>query len=118
MATMTVQTIAEGGLNPAYSAVAATDDFDNALGDVLLHVKNNNAGACVVTINPVAGASRPIPGLGAMTKAAAGASIPAGQERIFGPFPPGAFNNASGRVTAGYGVTASVTAAAFRLAQP
>lgn len=118
MATLAVQAITEAGVVPSYAAAGAGgDEFANESGDVLLHVKNGGGGPITVTVTAQA-TSRVLPGFGTVSKAAGGGSIGAGAEKMFGPFPPAAFNQANGRVAVGYTDVASVTVAAFRLKQP
>ncbi len=118
MAQLTVQAIAQAGLAPAYAAASATGDgFQNTNDETtFLHVKNTNAAACVVTINPTV-TSIKAPGAGVLTIAPISVSVPATTgDRMIGPFPQYAFTDPSGNVNATYSVSASVTVAAVRVA--
>lgn len=115
MATLTVQNIAKTGLNPVYGAVALSDTFLN-VGDErnYLHVKNGSGASINVTV--VAQKTQvKVPGVGQLTIANQIVAVPAGQERIIGPFSE-AFNDANGMVVVNYSAITTVTAAALRLA--
>lgn len=112
MATLTVQTIDEDGLDATYSAASAGgDDFPNTpAGRIFLHAKNGDASSHTVTVAAL-DSSISIDGLGALTKSDASVAIPAGEERFLGPFPYGAFGS-SPAIT--YDAVTSVTIAAIK----
>lgn len=108
MAELAVQQITRSGLNPAFTAAAGGGDtFDND-GATYLHVKNGGAGAITVTINSQKpcdqGFDHDIT-----------VNVPAGGERIIGPFPRDRFNNDSGEVAVSYSGVTSVTVAAVKM---
>lgn len=109
MALLTAQNVATSGLTPAYSAVAASDTFAND-GAVFLHVKNGGGSPDSVTVTSVKNCDQ-----GSTHNLVV--SVPAGQERIIGPFETQRFNDpTTGLVTVGHSFTTSVTAALFRSA--
>lgn len=102
MAQITVQKITLSGLDPAFVAAdAAGDSFAND-GKTVLHVKNGSAGAITVTINSERACSFGF-------DHDAEVSVPAGGERVIGPFYPSRFGTT---VTTSYSAVASVTVAA------
>lgn len=92
MATLSVQSVVEAGLNATYSSAAAGGDtFANTNDNrIIIHVKNGDASSKTVTIAPEV-ASRSVSGFGTMTKATISVAIPAGEDRFIGPFPFTAF---------------------------
>lgn len=94
MATLTVQSIVEAGLEATYSSCGAGGDTfaNDTTNRIFLHVKNGDASSKTVTITPET-ASKDVAGFGTMTKATISVSIPAGEDRFIGPFPRGAFGN-------------------------
>lgn len=118
MATLTVQSVSESGLNASYAAASGGgDEFaDDGEQRTFLHVKNGGGGSVTVTVTAQT-TTRSVPGMGTMTKANASVSVPAGGERFIGPFPAGAFKNSAGRVAVGYSGVTSVTVAAIRVPQ-
>lgn len=108
MATLSVQRAVLTGLNPTYAAAgAAGDEFVNS-GKAVLHVKNGSAGSINVTIN-------------SQTPCNYGVdhdlvvAVPAGAERIIGPFAKSRFNDASEKVQISYSAVASVTVAVLEV---
>lgn len=115
MALYTVQNIAKTGLAPTYGAVALSDTFPNP-GDerTFLHVKNGSGASINVTV--VAQKTQvKVPSVGQLTISNLVIAVPAGQERVIGPFSE-AFNDANGLVVVNYSAITTVTAAAVRLA--
>lgn len=114
MALLTVQNLAKAGATPTYGAVAASDTFLN-IGDerTFLHVKNGSGASINVTVTARKTQVK-VPGVGQLTVSNLVVAVPAGQERMIGPFSE-AFNDADGLVTVGYSATATVTAGVFRL---
>ncbi|MEA3250145.1 MAG: hypothetical protein U9Q35_00975 [Pseudomonadota bacterium] len=107
MATLTVQKSSIDGIAPTYAAAdIAGDEF--AWGrSAFLHVKNGDAASHTVTIASQVTAR---PGIAPADIAVA---VPAGEERIIGPFTEGAFKDGNGSVQVGYDAVASVTVAAI-----
>ncbi len=115
MAALTIQTVAEAGLNPSYAAAASGGDTaKNEAGDTFLHVKNGDASAHTVTVTAQR-TSQTVQGMGAMTKANVQVSVPASGERMIGPFAPLAFNDANNDIAITYSSVTSVTVAAVKL---
>ena len=108
MATLTVQASDLDGLEATYNAVAASDVFVND-GKTIIHVVNASGSADTVAIVSTA----TVDGLAV---ADAGGSVPAGEDRFFGPFKPSIFNNASQQAQVTHTQTASVTMAVIRVA--
>lgn len=114
MADLTIQTIAAAGLDPAYSAVSATDKLKADSGERhFLHVKNGGGVSTTVTITAQKTTAR-VGGAGSVTISNMSVAIPAGEERLIGPFPE-AYLDTAGDVNIAYSATTSVTAAAFTL---
>lgn len=113
MATLTVQSITESGLEATYaSADAGGDTFANdTTNRIFIHVKNGDASDHTVTVTP-ATASKEVAGFGTMTKATVAVVVTAGEERFIGPFPRGAFGN-NPAIT--YDAVTSVTIAAVKV---
>lgn len=117
MATLTVQTVSEDGLDlGAMTAVNASDVFDND-GKTLLYVYNGSGGDITITIqaNGV-GASFSVPGYGTVEKADKTLTISTTHFGVLGPFPRAAYNDSSGQVTVTYSGTSSVVAEAVTYA--
>lgn len=108
MATLSVQKIILTGIKPTYvTASAGGDDFENS-GRVFLHVKNEHTGPQTITIN-----SLRICDLGYDHDAVV--TIPAGEERLIGPFPRFRFNDPNGKVQVSYSGVTALTIAAIEL---
>lgn len=105
MATLAVQVSSAGGLAPTYAAASAGgDDFPNT-GREFLHVKNGSAASINATIN-----SAQLCNYGFDHDVVV--AVPAGGERIIGPFVPSRFGLSVG-VT--YSAVTSVTVAAVQV---
>lgn len=112
MALLTVQNISRTGLNPSYTAVAASDTFTPD-SNTFLHVKNAGGSPDTVTITVAAGDP---PGL---TISDLSVSVTNAQERMIGPLPANFFADPStGLCTAAHSFTTSVTSGVFKLTQP
>ena len=108
MATLTAQEIDRDGLNPSFAACdAAGDEFAN-LGVEFIHVKNGDVSAHTVTIET----SRTVDGLAVADRDVA---IPAGEERLIGPFPKQTYDDADGKVQLTYDAVTSVTIAVIKV---
>jgi hypothetical protein len=105
------QTISIAGLAPAYEAANVDGNAFLNRGKTFLHVKNASAGAVTATlVTPVTVSGRAV--------ADDAVSIPAGGERMIGPFNPSLYNNTgadANKVHVDYSAAASVTAAAVTL---
>ena len=116
MATLTVQPISETGAALTYAAAASGGDvFVNADDRTFLHIKNGGGSSVTVTITAQT-TSATVPGLGVVSKASRAVTIPNTEDRLVGPFPAKAFNDAAGKVSVGYSATTGVTIAAVRAA--
>ena len=108
MAVLTVQQISLAGLEPAFVAADAEgDEFVNS-GRVFLHVKNGDALAATVTIDSQAPCNY---GFDHNVEV----SVPAGEERLIGPFKRNRFNNSEGKVQVAYSSVSNLTVAAVEL---
>jgi hypothetical protein len=104
MATLTVQTVTNSGVEPTYNAVAALgDEFVND-GKTEIHAKNDSVGDIVVTAAAVNACS-----LGTLHDIAV--TVPAGEERRIGPFNRTIYNDANGKVQLTYDDVTSLTIA-------
>ena len=104
MATLTKQSVVLTGLNPSYVAAAAGgDEFVNS-GRAFIHVKNGGAGSIDVTVDSQAPCSQGY-------DHDAVVAVPAGEERMIGPFPKDRFNDSSEKVQITYSGVTSVTIA-------
>ena len=114
MAELTVQDISPSGVGPTYASVNAADEFKISTGQrVFLHVKNGSGGSINVTTTAHKTAAT-VAGVGEVTVTNKVVAVPAGAERMIGPFTE-AFTDVDGTVNIAYSATASVTAGAFQL---
>lgn len=113
MAALTVQNTGLGtsALEPTYAAASAGGDtFVNGDGRVILHVKNGSGASIDVTI------TTPYSLRGGIAVDDPVTAVPAGEDRMIGPFDPAVFNAAAGTgVSVSYSAATSVTVAAIRL---
>lgn len=107
MAQLTVQNVTRSGLTPSYAAATGTGDSFSNNGATFLHVKNGHTAAQSVTVD-----SQYAPLPAGTAQADVVVSIPAGGERMIGPFPTRSFNDVDGLTQVTYsGVTALTVAA-------
>jgi hypothetical protein len=107
MAELNVQKVVLGGLDPAFSAAdAAGDTFINN-GRTFFHFKNGGTAAITATINSVTPCNHGFDHDVAI-------SVPAGDDRIVGPFPAQRFNDLNNKVSVAYSAVTSVTVAAIK----
>ena len=107
MAEITAQTISRTGLNTTYAAAAGGgDEFVNN-GDEFIHIKNGDGSPHTVTIVTAA----TVDGLDVDDRAVA---IPAGEERMIGPFAASTYNDANGNVQLTYDAVTSITIAIIK----
>lgn len=108
MATLTVQNIANTGLNPSLASAAGSgDEFANS-GQTYFHANNASGGAITVTFNAQNSCN-----YGVTHDIAV--SVPAGEERLIGPFEKQRFNDANERVQVTYSGVTSLTVGAFEM---
>ena len=109
MATLTVTNITLSGGTPSFvSADSEGDLFANTSGTTMFHVKNTDSSPHVVTFD----CQQPCNyGYDHDVEL----SVPAGGERIIGPFAKYRWNDADGKVHADYDGVTGVTVAAYNL---
>lgn len=109
MALLALTSVTRAGTDTAGAAAdVAGDTFPNA-GREYLVVKNSSASPITVTLD----VTMTVDG---QTVVDPTVSVPAGGERIIGPWPTGIYNDANGRVKATCSAIASVTVKALTLA--
>jgi len=113
MATLTVQSAAEGGGITFAAASGGGDVFPND-GKTLFIIHNEDASAATVTATAQNTATTKT-GFGPVTKADAVQSVEATSVDVMGPFPITAFNNGSGQVAITYSSVTSMSVAAVRV---
>lgn len=111
MAVLTVQDCSVAGITPAPVAAAGGGDQVPNNGNVVLEIINGSGGAITVTVDDP-GTPTPV-GASAFNPDVA-TSIPAGQRRLFGPYPPWRFNDANGRLSLTYSGVTSLTVGVYR----
>lgn len=93
-----------GAASLTYTAAAAGgDEFLNS-GKEFLHVRNGSAAAITVTANSIAKCDQGFDHDKTET-------VPAGEDRMIGPFATARYNNANGRVEVTYSAVTTVTVA-------
>lgn len=110
--TVVKQTTTRDGLEPVYTGVTATD-FDQVLfeEDLFLHVFNASGGSVNITV-PV----KDDLALGdEVTVGDKVVAIPAGEDRMIGPFPTEVYKNADGYLYIDNSSATSVTLAVIEL---
>ncbi len=108
MATVPAQVVQLAGIAPTYQPASAGGDKFTPTGRTFLHVKNASAAAVTVTVvtpGSVAG----------LAIADLTVSVPAGGDRMVGPFPPEHFAGQAGLADVTWSATASVTFAVLTL---
>ena len=105
-----VQDVSLVGLDPAYVAADAglAQTFENRDERVMFEVVNGGGGAVLVTISATRACNH------GFTHDIS-ESVPAGQNRVFGPFDKERFNTSAGIVDVAYDQVTTVTVAALRL---
>ncbi len=110
MATLSVVTISLSGGEPEFAAAdAAGDEFSNTSGRTMFHAKNGSG----VTVTVTAACQKAC-SYGFMHDAVV--EIPAGEERIIGPFSTYRFNDSGNKVQVSYSAVSTVTVCAYDLA--
>lgn len=107
MAQLNVQKTTLSGVAPAFAAADAGGDTFANTGREYLHVKNASAGAVTVTVDAVRSCDQGF-------DHNASVSVPAGGERVLGPFTKHRFG---GVASVSYTAVASVTVAVVQLAE-
>lgn len=110
MADLTIQTVARAGVAPSYASCAAGGDKFIPDSDTFVHIKNGSGGALTATfatpgdVHGEAIADRAV-------------SVPAGGERMIGPFPKNLFadNADSGKAAITYSGVTSLTIGVFKV---
>jgi hypothetical protein len=115
MAALTPQNIVPTKLAPTYSAASSGGDTiaDDGTQRTVARVKNASGGSITVTVVAQT-TTKVVKGYRTVTVANATISVPAGGDRIIGPFPD-CYRDAAGTVSLTYSATASVTVAALKL---
>lgn len=104
MATLTPQVAALTGLDVSFSSAASGgDQFANS-GKEYFHVVNGSGSSITVTADAQTNCN-----FGFDHDAAV--AVPAGEERVIGPFPTNRFNDANGNVQVTYSDVTSLTVA-------
>lgn len=113
MANYQPQTPSLAGLNLTMSAAAGGGDSFENNGHVLIRINNGSGGAITVT------ADAPKPDNFGLTDNSHDVAlvIPAGESRIWGPFPVNRFNDANGRVQLTYSGVTTLTIGPFYAVQ-
>lgn len=114
MADITTVLVDEDGKDPALVAANGGGDAFLNNGHALLMIKNDDASAKTVTVTAQVTTDTDAR-LGKLTKANRQISVPAGEIRLMGPFPPAAFNDAAGKIQVTYSAVTSVTVAVLRV---
>lgn len=105
MADLAPQKASLTGLAPTFAAASSGGDTFANDGRTVLHVKNGSAAAITATVDSVTACDQGFDHDAAV-------SVPAGGERVIGPFDQRRFG---ATVTVNYSATASVSVAALRL---
>lgn len=107
MANLSVQTITLSAITPSFTTASfGGDQFANS-GYEFLWIKNSSGSSVTVTIDSQTPCNQGYDHNVTVT-------VPAGQERVVGPFQPGRFNDANGNVKITYSSTANVTVGVFK----
>lgn len=114
--TISVTDVTAAGITPTLAAAAdAGNQFLND-GRVFIYIKNSGSAKDAIITAQHTSISKP--GFGTLTAATTTLEIPATTgEKIFGPFPPGIFNDGNGYVQVTYegGSATGLTIGAFRV---
>ena len=104
MAELTAQAMTRAGLKATYSTPIITGDYFYNYGNQFSHIKNDSASSITIVIY--------IPGkVDGMPVTNRTFTIPAGEEKFSGPFPPAYYNESVGIVRIGYSAVTDVTIA-------
>ena len=108
MTDLAPQTIIRTGLEPAYTAANVDGHSIPNNGRMFHHVKNGGGSDITVTVDTPG----TVDGLAIGNLAVV---VTAGEERMIGPFPPGVYNQSTGKIHVTYSAVTSVTVAALIL---
>ena len=106
--SLTVQDVERSGLEPSYASANVDGNSFANNGRVILHAKNGSGGAITVTVKTPG----TVDGLAVADRTV---SVPAGEERMIGVFPPADYNQSDGDVYIDYSGVTSLTVAALRI---
>jgi hypothetical protein len=104
MGELTVQTINTTGVKPTNNAAGAQGDLFLNDGKTFIHVTNGGDEAITVGVTAVNQCS-----LGVLHSLSV--SVPAGEDKMIGPFSRTIYNNTAGKVALTYSAVTSVTVA-------
>lgn len=99
MAVLAVQDTSLTGVTPAAATLAAGGDSFPNNGNVVLEIVNGAGGALTVKADDQGSSN---PGNALQFDPDVQISVPAGQRRVWGPFPAFRFNDVNGRVNLTY----------------
>jgi len=111
MATLLVKDVIKTGLNPNSPVyVSCAEGGDEAANNdyTFLHVVNGHSGALEVTVNSVKACDQGFDHDVVV-------SVPAGEERMIGPFDRGRFNDSAGKIQITYDAVTALTIAAIKV---
>lgn len=119
MAAPTALTVVKSSETPAALSLESADtangnSFANTNGDVLAIIKNEHETNAETFIFAVQNATKTVEGWGPLTKASISVSVSAGAQKVVGPFPTQAFNDANGLVQVTYTGTGTPKISAVR----
>ena len=107
MADLSVETTARTGLNPTYNTAANGGDAFVNTGNEVVHIKNSGGSGRTVTFATPA----TVDGLAVADR---DVTVPAGEERIVGPFPTNTYNDGDNKVQMTYDNEADLTIAVLK----
>jgi len=107
MADLAVVTISRNGLEATYNTAAGGGDAFINTGNEFVHIKNDDASSKDITFATPA----EVDGLAVADRVV---SIPAGEDRMIGPFPASTYNDTAGKVQITYSAVTSVTIAVIK----
>lgn len=102
MATLTPEQVSLTGLDATQNAATGGGDEFLNNGNIILRVENGSGAPITVTVISQATIS-------GLAVADAAVTIPAGEFRFIGPFPPSLFNDANGKAQITYSGVTSLT---------
>ena len=107
---LTVSQSTPDGVDPVVNSALDTADNYQAQNDgkMFLHITNGGGGESIATI-----VSQKVDG--GLALADRTVAVPAGEDRMVGPFPPGLYNDASGLVNVTFDVITSVSLSGLHL---
>lgn len=110
MATLDVQTVSRSGLNPSFSGAASGGDEFPWSTRAVLYVKNGDSASHTVTV-----ASQISSSPQGLTSDDLSVDVPAGEDRVIGPFSERAWADSDGNVQVSYDDTTSVEVAVIEV---